>query len=175
MKTKMKFLCLVNLVFSLLLTVCVLAKDSEAIGLSDGEYAIDVELVGGSGRATIESPTILYVKDGMASAKITWSSPYYDYMIVDGDRYDNMSEEGMNSLFVIPISVFDAPMDIVADTTAMSVPHEIEYTLTFYSDSIASDDALPQEQAKKVILIALGIIVVGGIVNVIVKKKRGGE
>ena len=33
---------------------------------------------------------------------------------------------------------FDEPMTVIGDTTAMSVPHEVEYTLTFASESVAS-------------------------------------
>ena len=76
----------------------------------------------------------------------------------------------MNSKFVIPVEVFDEPMKVIADTTAMGTPHEIEYELTFYTDSLTSKDNLPQEAAKKVIWIALGIIVIGGILNAVVKR-----
>ena len=31
---------------------------------------------------------------------------------------------------------FDKPVTVIADTTAMSEPHEIEYTLTFDSSSV---------------------------------------
>ena len=38
-------------------------------------------------------------------------------------------------------------------------PHEINYTLTFYSDSIGSKSQMPQEAAKRVVAVALVIIV----------------
>ena len=60
-----------------------------------------------------------------------------DYMMVDGDKYLPVNTEG-NSTFEIPVSVFDEPMTVIGDTTAMSVPHEVEYTLTFASESVAS-------------------------------------
>lgn len=63
-------------------------------------------------------------------------------------------------------------MPIIADTTAMGEPVEIEYTLTFYSESVGSKGQIPQEAAKKVLSIAVVIIVVGGILNHFVKKKR---
>lgn len=141
------------------------------VALDDGEYAIDVSLEGGSGKASVESPTLLLVENGMAYAMLTWSSAYYDYMIVDCVKYDNLSEPGMNSTFVIPIKKVDEPMQIIADTTAMGTPHEIEYALTFYSDSVAGKAELPKEQAKKVIWIAIAIIVFGGILNYFVKKE----
>ena len=42
----------------------------------------------------------------------------------------------------------DEPVSVIADTTAMGSPHEVEYTLLFYSDSIGSKGQLPQEAAK---------------------------
>ena len=58
-------------------------------------------------------------------------------MMVNGDKYLPVNTEG-NSTFEIPVSVFDEPMTVIGDTTAMSVPHEVEYTLTFASESVAS-------------------------------------
>ena len=46
-----------------------------------------------------------------------------------------MNTEG-NSAFEIPVTVFDYKQKVIADTIAMSTPHEIEYTLTFDSESI---------------------------------------
>lgn len=51
-----------------------------------GEYTVDVALEGGSGKASVQSPTKVTVKDGKITATIIWSSPYYDYMIVDGEK-----------------------------------------------------------------------------------------
>ena len=152
-----------------LLMLCVIGIRND---VSAQEYAIDVMLEGGSGKATISSPTLLMMEDGKYYAEITWSSPYYDYMLVDGVKYENLADGEMNSTFRIPVVSLDVPMEVLADTTAMGTSHEISYRLTFFSDSIASKDKLPQEQAKKVIWIALGIIVIGGMLNTIVKKKR---
>ena len=69
-------------------------------------------------------------------ATIRWSSSNYDYMKVGGVRYDYVNEPGEKSTFVIPVASFDVPMDVIADTVAMSEPHEIEYTLTFDSSTI---------------------------------------
>ena len=97
---------------------------------ADGEYTCNVTLEGGSGRATVESPAALTVADGKMAATIVWSSPNYDYMIVDGEKYLPTNTEG-NSTFEIPVSALSAPLSVTADTVAMSTPHEIEYTLTF--------------------------------------------
>ena len=138
----------------------------------DGEYSIEVSIAGGSGRATINSPTLLTIKDGKAYATITWSSPYYDYMIVDEDNYYNQTKDGGNSSFVIPVLTMDGEMPVIADTTAMGDPVEIEYVLTFYSETIDSKGKIPQEAAKKVLSVAAVIIVTGGILNHLVKKRR---
>ena len=55
----------------------------------------------------------------------------------------------------------DEGMPVIADTTAMGAPHEIDYTLTFYSDSIGSKSQLPQEAAKRVVAVAVVIMLVG--------------
>ncbi|MDD7428518.1 MAG: hypothetical protein PUK49_01925 [Oscillospiraceae bacterium] len=109
---------------------------AETLGLADGEYTVDVALEGGSGKASVDSPARLTVENGQAYAEIIWSSSNYDYMVVDGERYDMTNTDG-NSAFVIPVTHFDRKMNISADTTAMSVPHEIEYTLYFDSSTIS--------------------------------------
>ena len=106
-----------------------------AVDLEDGTYTAEVTLEGGSGRASIESPATLTVKDGKVTASIVWSSPNYDYMIVDGKKLLPVNTEG-NSVFEIPVASFDTALDVIADTVAMSKPHEIEYTLTFDSSTI---------------------------------------
>ena len=146
--------------------------DGMSVDKEDGEYSIQVDLEGGSGKASVTSPTILTVEDGKAYAQIQWSSSNYDYMIVDGEKYLPTNEEGMNSVFEIPVLSMDEGMPVIADTTAMGAPHEIDYTLTFYSDSIGSKSQLPQEAAKRVVAVAVVIIVGGGILNYFVNKRN---
>ena len=110
-------------------------KAAEAETPADGTYTCDVTLEGGSGRAAVDSPAALTVADGKMTATIVWSSPNYDYMIVDGEKYLPTNTEG-NSTFEIPVSALDTALDVTADTVAMSTPHEIEYTLTFDSASL---------------------------------------
>lgn len=140
--------------------------------LTNGEYSIQVDLEGGSGKASVSSPTLMLVKDGRMYAELQWSSSNYDYMIVDGEKFLNESEKGRNSVFTIPITVLDDKMEVIADTLAMGAPHEINYTLTFYEDSIGSKGQLPQEAAKRVVAVALIIIVGGGILNYFVNKRN---
>ena len=111
------------------------AQAAEAVETpADGSYTCEVTLEGGSGRATVDSPAALTVADGKITATIVWSSPNYDYMIVDGEKYLPTNTEG-NSTFEIPVSALGTPLSVVADTVAMSTPHEIEYTLTFSAPS----------------------------------------
>lgn len=142
-----------------------------AAAYADGEYCVAVDITGGSGKATVNTPTLMTVKDGTAYALLTWSSENYDYMIVDGTRYDNESEPGMHSAFTIPITAWDAPIDVIADTTAMGHPVEIHYQLYFYPESVGDKAQLPQEAAKRVLLMASAIIIGGGILNHFVKKR----
>ncbi|MBY0759050.1 hypothetical protein [Sellimonas caecigallum] len=102
-----------------------------SVDMEDGEYEVEVTLEGGSGRASVSSPAVLLVKNRKAYARIEWSSPNYDYMKIGTEIYYPVNTEG-NSTFEIPVSVFDKKMTVIADTTAMGTPHEIEYTLTFH-------------------------------------------
>lgn len=108
---------------------------AESLKLEDGEYNIDVKLEGGSGKASVESPAKLTVKDGKATAKIVWSSDKYDKMVVNYLEYTPEIADG-HSVFEIPVGGFDYRMHIEAETTAMSEPHMIEYTLYFDSSTI---------------------------------------
>ncbi|MDE6834714.1 MAG: hypothetical protein K2J39_10795 [Ruminococcus sp.] len=107
----------------------------ESLGIADGEYTVEVTLEGGSGKAGIAPHTQLTVQDGQATARIEWSSNNYDYMVIDDEQYLPL-EDTENSTFDIPVSKFDMKVPVSADTTAMSVPHEIEYTLYFDSSTI---------------------------------------
>ncbi len=110
-------------------------KTVSDLGLSDGAYTVDVTLEGGSGRASVQSLARLVITDGNAVAEIVWSSKNYDYMLVDEERYEPVSLEE-TAVFEIPVAAFDRRLNVIADTTAMSEPHEVEYTLYFDSGSI---------------------------------------
>ncbi len=98
---------------------------------------IKVELSGGTGRATVQSPTALWHQDGGDYARIVWSSPNYIYMLVDGVEYLPVNSGG-NSEFEIPVNL-DQDMKVIACTVAMSEPKEIEYVLRFDAASIQCD------------------------------------
>lgn len=107
----------------------------DSLGLEDGNYTVEVALGGGSGRASLESPAKLCIENGKATATIVWGSSNYDYMKVNDERYELVSTEG-NSAFEIPVAAFDWNLSVIADTIAMSTPHEISYTLNFDSETL---------------------------------------
>ena len=98
--------------------------------LKDGEYKVDVAFSGGTGKAKINSPATLHVKNGKMTVTVVWTSKYYDYMKVGGKKYNNENKGGY-STFTFPISALGKSMKVIGDTTAMSTPHEIEYTVKF--------------------------------------------
>ena len=108
--------------------------------LADGSYTIELTMEGGSGRASIQSPAQLTIADGAATATLEWSSPNYDYMLVKGEKYLPVNTEG-NSVFEVPVEALDAPLTMIGDTVAMSTPHEVEYTVTFHSDTLQSAES----------------------------------
>ena len=111
------------------------AQAENTLQSEDGIYTVELAFEGGSGKAKVLSPATVTVSGENVTATIQWSSPNYDYMIVDGEKYLPVNTEG-DSVFEIPVLFFDKPMDVIGDTVAMSKPHEIEYTLTFYSDTM---------------------------------------
>ena len=112
------------------------AAAPKSLDLADGSYQVSVALSGGSGRASVASPAQLRVENGKGVATIVWSSSNYDYMIVDEVRYEPVTVKE-HSVFEIPIVGLDTDMPVIADTVAMSAPHEIGYTLRFDSATLA--------------------------------------
>lgn len=180
MKKRNVFLVLRVSALAVFLCGCLLFPGLSALGegaeaalieMEDGEYAIEVELTGGTGRTTVSSPAGLTVLDGHAYARIEWSSSHYDYMLVGGRKYFPLNEEGY-STFEIPITVFNEPMEVVADTTAMSTPHEITYQLTFDLQGVMSKSQTPQAAAKRVVFMVILIILVCAAVSFVKKKRK---
>ena len=97
---------------------------------ADGSYTVEAVLQGGSGKASVQSPARLTVENGAMTATVIWSSKNYDLMIVNGQEYTPTYENGL-SCFTIPVSALGTPLPVQAETTAMSQPHMIDYTLTF--------------------------------------------
>lgn len=116
-------------IISIIILVVVMSGCGRSSNLEECETQAAVTLTGGTGKAHIESPCQIRETDGQKVAHIIWSSKYYDYMIVGDTKYLPVNTEG-NSEFEIPFEEFDKPFKVVADTTAMSTSHEIEYEIT---------------------------------------------
>lgn len=138
---------------------------------ADGRYTVEVTLSGGSGRAQVKSPAELTVADGTATAVVIWSSPYYEYMLIDGTYYYPVNTE-KNSTFEIPVSL-DRDMAISAQTVAMSEPHEIDYTLRFDSHTLKpSADGGNRPAAPDTKSAALIILIIAALLFAAVKAKQ---
>ena len=123
---------------------------AESLGLADGAYTVAVALSGGSGRAKISSPASLTVADGRCTLSVRWGSSNYDYMKVDGEQFLPLPGEEV-SVFEIPVPFFDRPFAVIADTVAMSQPHEIAYRLLLDSSTLQKEeeeDPLPLSFAQ---------------------------
>ena len=129
------------------------------ITLEDGAYTIEVALTGGSGRADVDSPAHLTVNQGQMQAQIVWSSPYYDYMEVDGRGYAPINEEG-NSVFSIAVPALDEEIAVSAETVAMSVPHTIEYTLRFDSATLRREGVSPADWGMGTVVVVMALAVI---------------
>ena len=170
-KTKRTSLISFALAFLVLLFAALPRPARADTKLTDGTYLVDVTLEGGSGRAHVESPATVTVNDGGATATVIWSSPNYDYMIVAGETYHPINTEG-NSTFEIPVLAFDEPFPVVGDTTAMSVPHEIDYQLTFDSTSAEPVDGSSEGSGALPIICGIALIVTAGCVVLALKRKN---
>lgn len=110
------------------------SEEKNEIGsYEEGTYQVEVSLEGGTGKVTLESPTKIEKTSEGYILTLTWSSKNYDYMIVDEVKYFPV-DTNEHSVFEIPVSDISLPLNVIADTVAMSTPHEIEYVITFESN-----------------------------------------
>ena len=146
--------------------------EPEKLDNKDGSYTIEVIMEGGTGRASIDSPAVITVKDGVATARICWSSEHYDYMIVNEEKFLPINEDG-NSIFEIPVYVYDQKMPVIVDTTAMEKPHEIEYTLYFQTETIKSvEEEKKLVSGMEIIFTAAAILLLGAFTFARKRKKQ---
>ena len=156
------------LIMTICICMCTLSQVNVFAAAADGTYSINVTLEGGSGRASITSPCQVTVTDGEGIATIEWSSPYYDYMIVDKETYYPVNTDG-NSVFQIPVKVYNDELEVTADTTAMSEPHEIDYVLTFDWNNIPKEGGSNMVSSATVVTV-LCVACVVGVLILILKK-----
>lgn len=105
-----------------------------SLGLGDGEYTCEVQLEG-AGRATLESPARLTVKDGVCTAEIVFSTKKIDYVIVDGQKLEPTSTED-GAAFTVPVAAFDQKLSITVDSTAIKPATEVAYSMRFDADTL---------------------------------------
>lgn len=99
--------------------------------VKDGTYTPSFGFTGGTGKTTISCNKVV-VKNGKATATITFSSSSYTWVKVNGTKYYNENKGG-NATFTIPIQL-NGKTNITGETTAMSTAHEIDYVLYCYVD-----------------------------------------
>ena len=144
-----------NVILMTMLLICVLLggcgnkNDAQKNNVSesdlpDGMYTMEITFEGGSGKSKILSPATVTITDKQMTATVQWNSPNYDYMIVNGEKLFPINTEG-DSVFEIPVLKLDEPMEIIGDTVAMGKPHEIEYTITFHSNTADQYEAAGDE------------------------------
>ena len=143
----MKKITILAAALALGLTACSFFNNDNSIEeISEATYSCQVQLEGGSGRVTVESPAEVVVSGDEKTVRLVWSSSHYDYMVVEDTHYDNEAPEGENSVFTIPFNSFNEAFDVIGDTTAMSTPHEIEYSITVFSPDTESADTADAEE-----------------------------
>ena len=158
------------LAFPLILMLLALCACASADGtLRDGNYTIEVTLSGGSGRASVASPAEMTVVDGAMTARIILSSPHYEFMLLDETKYLTVNTSG-NSVFEVPVSAMDKDIAISAETTAMSEPHVIDYTLRFDSSTLKA--AGESRMAVIIVVIAAGVIAAAAVLAFVVKMQK---
>ena len=102
-------------------------KVNNSTKLADGTYKPDsFSFSGGTGKVRITC-TKITISGGKATATIVFSSPNYGYVKANGRTYYG-SHTGSSSTFEIPVEL-NKNNRIIGMTTAMSQPHEVEYTI----------------------------------------------
>lgn len=107
--------------------------------LPNGDFKSELTLSGGTGRVTVQSPADVHIENGVITIEIIWSSSNYDLMIVDGKEYTPTSVEG-GARFMVEIPALDTPLEIQAETVAMSAPKMIDYKLTVSGKEILANE-----------------------------------
>lgn len=147
-----------------------LQTEQAEVELADGTYLIGITLEGGTGRATVTSPAKMTVADRRGTVSIEWSSPNYDYMKLGDVIYDPVNTDG-NSVFELPVMALDEPVEVIADTTAMSQPHEITYTILLDSSTIKEAES-GHSISPAIIAAGCAVLIVVVAVLILYRRKR---
>ena len=92
---------------------------------------------GGSGKVELSCPEITVCGDGTYVATVVFSSPHYTVARIGEETFESVVA-GKTSAFQLPIQP-NVATQIYATTTAMSQPHEIEYTVFIRLDSLLGE------------------------------------
>lgn len=112
---------------------------ASALGLADGQYTVEAQLVGDVGKASVESPAQLRVENGEAFVTVVWGSKKYADMRVDGELVPVVETDG-NAAFEMPVRCFDWNLGVTVDSTALGKPVEMSYAIHFNSATIQPAD-----------------------------------
>ncbi len=125
------------------------AAEYAPIDLRNTTYLIEATMTGEEGVTTIKSPTSIFVKEKQATVVITWDSPEYNYMIVDGEKILPKSQEG-GSIFWIPVTAWDEEMELTV-SKGLKEPEELTCSLYLNTETI-------KRQGNYTVLIVLIIV-----------------
>lgn len=104
---------------------------NSSTGLKDGVYTPDsFSWSGGTGKVTISCNKVT-VTGGQAYATLVFSSQHYQYVKANGNTYYPSEKGARSTTFVIPVAL-NKNNTIIGMTTAMSTPHEIQYSIFVY-------------------------------------------
>lgn len=90
--------------------------------------AVTPTLEGGTGKTTVKSVDTFKDLNGNLMAIVTWSSKSLDFMQVGDVMYFTLGTAGNPCTFIVPVEM-DTEMPVSVQTSAMSAPHLIDYTL----------------------------------------------
>ena len=152
------------------LTETVQAAEHAPIDLRNATYTIEAFVTMENGEGQIQTPTSIFVKEKKATAVITWDSPDYAYMIIEGEEILPKSRED-GSVFWIPVTSWDEDMQIVAGKGYSEI-EEVSCVLHLDTETIKKQG----NNTPLYILIVLNIILAFlNALNMIRKKKLYAE
>lgn len=113
------------------------AQVNSSTGLKDGVYTPDsFSWSGGTGKVSISCSKVT-VTGGQAYATLVFSSQHYQYVKANGNTYYPSEKGARSTTFVIPVAL-NKNNTIIGMTTAMSTPHEIQYSIFVYLAAAAT-------------------------------------
>lgn len=122
--------------------IMVSAIPSLAATYQDGTYSVPVSLSGGSGRNTVVSPCTVTVSGGQIHATVIFSKvskkepPEYTYLTTSlGTVYPQPYDSYSQVFYNVPIAGL-GNVNISMETTKMSTPYTLNYTLHFDASAI---------------------------------------